>query len=727
MKSKIPYSRIIKIFLFSLLALFILSIFNTPILNTGNVNIQPVSPICSDTIFDGLIGQNNVFFTWLTDESTWTDKQWLSVESFLIHHSDMSVTVIAPELPIYFFSHLRAAGYSVQVLKVTPEILLENCAYVGPNTRTWLSKSPEYKKAPFFYSHFSDYLRFWLLYKFGGLYMDLDAITLQELPLQTEFIGKDCVDFNDDNSCKPCSYKIDWCIDEMYYLAPGVMHMFPGHQFLVDLMEVTFTKNYKPKCWKCVGPRAITTEWKKSKPSFLTILDSFLLYPYNYKNSKSVFFRSNSSMIETNILQRRSYSLHLFGKISSKIGVEEGSVLSILIKRLRLSCRSTAISVYHPNQMILSNEVDSKLLNIVILRVPTLLTHSNTRIKICLAGVVGTFKFLHSETSCQEFESYRQANEHLKTIEYFGTSCNDRLSIRIQVNDEEIVVPPIETILWESSVTFITKTVSRQRHVKRLLSSLRKFYPNTPTIISNDGATNLSISVDKRSRSLRIFQFEQDVGLSFARNYMISAASTPYVFLVDDDFYFHDISLDILMLALINDRADIAGIRILNDEDPKSLLDFSGMIDIIDSKNGPYYNFRKGEYPRTFGDQCSHKDMIPNIFLAKRESLISVKWDRNLKLGEHEDFFLRAVKQNLKVINCPFISVHHNQDRWRLKTFDQYAMKRQRAYYFLQKMLRKHSLVALRSMGTWVVSQNCTYEKWDKLSVSCRNFFASFA
>ena len=707
-KKILAFTPRLKYVIISLCGLVVVSIFRILELTPSGLDHQP---ICSDAVFRDLKGQSNAFFTWLSNASTWTDRQTLSVESFLVHHSDIRVTIIAPELPINFFSHLNAAGYSVQVLKVNPEILLKSCAYVGPNTKTWLSDSSIYSKGPYFYSHFSDYLRFWLLYEFGGLYMDLDAITLQELPLHTEFIGKDCIAFNQDLTCRSCAdghEKISWCIDDQYYLAPGVMHMFPRHQFLVDLMEGAFTRRYKPECWNCVGPRAITTEWLKSKPSFLTILHSSLLYPFNYRNSKFVFRQSNSSLLEANLLQRRSYSLHLFGKISSKFAIEHGSVLSILIDRLSLSSRSSTISMHHPNQMILSNEVEFKTLNLVILRVPIFLLHSKTRIRICLTGVNGIFKMLSCEYSCENFANYRLANEHLKTIEYFGTSSNDSLFINIIVNSDLMILPPIKTILWESSVTFISKTMSREIHVKRLLHSLETFYPNTPTIISNDGATNLSISVNKRSKHLRIFQFEQDVGLSYSRNYMISAASTPYVFLVDDDFYVRDTSLDILFLALLNDHADIAGIQIINDQDLKLNFDFSGMIDIIDSRSGPYYNFRKGEYARTVGDQCRHKDMIPNIFLAKREALVSVEWDSDLKLGEHEDFFLRVKKQNLKVIHCPFICIYHNQDKWWLKTTDPYAKMRKRVYYFLQKMLQKHNLAALRSMGEWVAFRNRT-------------------
>ena len=655
--------------------------------------------ICDDMIYlDDLNGENNAFFTWLTNASTWTSKQTLSVESFLIYHPEFSVTVIAPKLPIDFFNHLVTAGYTVHVLHVTPDILYDNCAFVGPNSAMWLSQHHEHEKGEFFYSHFSDYLRFWLLYKFGGLYMDLDAITLQELPLSMEFIGRDCVEFNHDGTCSLCSnHAVNWCIDDMYYLAPGVMNMFSGHQFLHDIIEGAFTRNYDRECWNCVGPKAITKAWLLTKPPFLTILDSFLLYPYNYKTSKHVFLRSKSALLEANLLQRKSYSLHLFGKVSSENAIEDGSIFSILMEKLRLSSNCSTISVYSPSQMVLSAEIDFKALNVIILRVSTSMKYAGvTRIRVCLTGVIGHFYFSSGKESCQRFENFRLANEHLKSIEYDGTSWNDSLSLSITVNDAHTTVSSISTICWELSVTFISKTVSRHRKVKMLLTSLQKFYPNSPTIISNDGKSELRVSMSQYKR-LKIHELTYDVGLSFSRNYMISAAETPYVFLIDDDFFVNDVQFDILLMALINDKADIAGVQIF--EDLKSGLDYSGMLEIAYSNYGQFLKFRLGEYEGT--GQCRHKDLVPNIFLAKRDSLLRVKWDRSLKLGEHEDFFLRARAGGLKTVSCPGISVHHEQDRWWDRK-DGYSMSRRRVYPYMQDMLDKRNLIALNSLGHWI-------------------------
>ncbi len=54
---------------------------------------------------------------------------------------------------------------------------------------------------------------------------------------------------------------------------------------------------------------------------------------------------------------------------------------------------------------------------------------------------------------------------------------------------------------------------------------------------------------------------------------------------------------------------------------------------------------KSGSYGWSHG--CQVVDIVPNLFLARTSSLLKVRWDGRLKLGEHEEFFLRVKKVRL--------------------------------------------------------------------------------
>jgi len=78
--------------------------------------------------------------------------------------------------------------------------------------------------------------------------------------------------------------------------------------------------------------------------------------------------------------------------------------------------------------------------------------------------------------------------------------------------------------------------------------------------------------------------------------------------------------------------------------------------------------------------------------MAETEKIKSVRWDDELKLGEHQDFFLRFKNSGNKVASCgKYVTVFHKQDH----TNPEYKQKRGREYNFLRTFLRKHNLKSL--------------------------------
>ena len=94
--------------------------------------------------------------------------------------------------------------------------------------------------------------------------------------------------------------------------------------------------------------------------------------------------------------------------------------------------------------------------------------------------------------------------------------------------------------------------------------------------------------------------------------------------------------------------------------------------------------------------------------MARRSSLGRVKWDEELKLGEHENFFLRAKKAGLRVLSCDHAEVIHHQQKWWAGSppegEEEYVAKRKRVYNYFKIALKKAGLKRLVSFGTVMAS-----------------------
>ena len=63
------------------------------------------------------------------------------------------------------------------------------------------------------------------------------------------------------------------------------------------------------------------------------------------------------------------------------------------------------------------------------------------------------------------------------------------------------------------------------------------------------------------------------------------------------------------------------------------------------SKNGPRHLVINSLPYTATGAAVQPVDMVDNFFIARASKLRDILWDENLKVGEHEDFFLRAANK----------------------------------------------------------------------------------
>ncbi len=87
--------------------------------------------------------------------------------------------------------------------------------------------------------------------------------------------------------------------------------------------------------------------------------------------------------------------------------------------------------------------------------------------------------------------------------------------------------------MFDAKVTFIIKTHDRPQCLRKLLDSLRLYYPTTHVLVADDGELSLRT---RQHASSHIVELPYDVGLSAARNAMLERVKTPYFVTLDDDF-----------------------------------------------------------------------------------------------------------------------------------------------------------------------------------------------
>ena len=278
-----------------------------------------------------------VFMAWTTSRQTWRDRHWSTVESVFIHHPRACITLISSSLDKIFFQPLSQRGYCVEVIQITPQLASTCGFYAGPLSEQWLHHV-SVVKSKYFYTHWTDYLRYVLLNRFGGIYLDADAVILQPLPSQGAYVGRDHVNVD----------RCHWCPQDTltlrnYYIAPGVIISEKG--LFSTLIEETFrVETYNSSCFNCVGPLAFTNFILLHGERF-QILPEHYFYPLDYEDIHAVFAESLEASATSQILRYGSLSLHLYGHVTRKLTVHRKSVLHQLFQ-LQSFVRPESVSTY---------------------------------------------------------------------------------------------------------------------------------------------------------------------------------------------------------------------------------------------------------------------------------------------------------------------------------------------------------------------------------------------
>ncbi|KAK9768143.1 hypothetical protein K7432_001437 [Basidiobolus ranarum] len=269
---------------------------------------------------------------WTTGQSTFLDRHFKCIELVFVHNPRAVVLVLSNTLPDNFFDKFKRSGYQVHVVKFDKDLVLSRGWYFGPNSEGWVKTWNEQKQSSIMPVRQSDYLRAVCLYKYGGLYMDMDALWLQfPQDTQMEFVGSDTSKVESDK---------EWTLDDTgKYLANGVMRFRRGRIMFREMMESLFRNEIPADCYNCLGPKVLTSYVRNNRyleKYGLNILDSEVLYPVGYLAVDAMFRANRDADTQVQSWSEKTWSLHLFGKMTNSIEIKHGSVVDVIFQNFTL-------------------------------------------------------------------------------------------------------------------------------------------------------------------------------------------------------------------------------------------------------------------------------------------------------------------------------------------------------------------------------------------------------
>ena len=317
----------------------------------------------------GGVNRMNVFLVWTTPEHTLSLIVQRVIESVLVAMPEARVCIFSNTLPTTWSQSLQHAGFDVHVVPYEWPSLI-----AGLPGERWLSEAMR-SDSSFLPAQLSDLLRVLLLYRYGGLYLDTDALWLRNArDLPDAFIGLA-------KMAGPC----DWCIDGKWYAANGVMRFPAEHPLLESLLLAINGTQYDPHSRGHIGPKLLTqvlTAARQREFADLALLPQTVLYPVSETQlSDYSAVVSGASSVVLNLWQ--SHSLHLFSFMYSSLALQRGSAVDLVLERTRLLSYATPLCSCVHDPSVSSPQLCAPLLVVVdraVGREPWWLPHS----RLCL-------------------------------------------------------------------------------------------------------------------------------------------------------------------------------------------------------------------------------------------------------------------------------------------------------------------------------------------------------
>ncbi|XP_078280572.1 beta-1,4 N-acetylgalactosaminyltransferase 2-like isoform X2 [Rhinoraja longicauda] len=201
-----------------------------------------------------------------------------------------------------------------------------------------------------------------------------------------------------------------------------------------------------------------------------------------------------------------------------------------------------------------------------------------------------------------------------------------------------------------SLVTIVTKTFLRYHKLRKLISSIRTFYPNITIIIADDSETPEKIEGPHIQQYIMPFA----KGWFAGRNLAVSQVTTKYLLWVDDDFEFtKETKLEKLVEVLEKTNLDLVGAPVQGHQFTFKLWYEEG-----DDEGDCVVTQRGGFHPLDGFPSCEVTSIVVNFFLAKTEKVWGVGFDPRMARVAHTEFFIDGIG-SLLVGFCKNVNINH--------------------------------------------------------------------
>ncbi|GAA5974393.1 hypothetical protein JCM11641_005256 [Rhodosporidiobolus odoratus] len=276
------------------------------------------------------------FLFWVDPAETFLERHYQTLETILAHEPRALVVVLSTTLPLDFFDAFAEQGYTVHIVRVGKEQMMQHRWFGGKDSERWLKDWDKWEKGPHFASHLADYLRYLCIFRFGGTFHDFNIPSIRSPPdSRLEYVS---------SRLSALASDISWTLDEAgSHLAPDAMRFRRGWIIFRDVLESAFSAKYSPACLKCVGARAITSAFRARRLHLEQA--GFVVLPPLSSQQSGTFdshhliraLPAGEARVELSSIIRDLWSIFLLGRMTDHLRIQPGSVIAETFDAFSLS------------------------------------------------------------------------------------------------------------------------------------------------------------------------------------------------------------------------------------------------------------------------------------------------------------------------------------------------------------------------------------------------------
>ena len=174
----------------------------------------------------------------------------------------------------------------------------------------WYLKG-QWRGSPYKTQHMADYIRLVSLYKQGGMFLDLDIVTIKS--------------YDDANNLFRNFFLIE--SERKNLVTNAVFHLNRGHQFMDAIFKVMKLQEYEPDDYIFNGPRVVSKAWNQfcNNKSSKKCPDGVRLLSHRFFNPVpnwlcNQYFEPATPLLLDKI--KASYGFHLWNSVSKKFTID---------------------------------------------------------------------------------------------------------------------------------------------------------------------------------------------------------------------------------------------------------------------------------------------------------------------------------------------------------------------------------------------------------------------